>query len=147
MKHKLVELMIDAYNGELDKTKYSDKQAEHVIRNALKDLVSENGQFSYKMFRRNKVALFEIIEEVLQNLVNQGLRDQFKGFADVRNLSWGEKASFTIPDPNLFSVATISRSNGDSAFGYGRCGSGTRSSWCEDLRRPVSFPHGPCVLG
>ncbi|HEY8542802.1 MAG TPA: hypothetical protein VIL29_10495 [Pseudothermotoga sp.] len=113
MKQKLIELMIDAYNGELDKTKYSEKQAEHVIRNALKDLVSENGQFSYKMFRRNKVALFEIIEEVLQSLVNQGLRDQFSGFAEVRNLAWGEKASFTIPDPNLFSVATISRSNGD----------------------------------
>jgi hypothetical protein len=103
--HELVKLGIDAYKGTTGQ--FSNAQASETMRKALMELNGGSDKIDYKAFRRNKVAIFEIIEETLAVIVAEGLSAQFDQFAEVRNLAWGDTNVFHIPNTDLFQVATI----------------------------------------
>lgn len=114
VKNAIVKLSLDTYRNELPNA-YSQRQADEVLRKAWKEATGLDADkpMDYATFRRNKIAIFEILEETLTMLVNEGLTNQFDGFADVRNMAWGDQPSFIIDSPDLFQVATISQSNGN----------------------------------
>lgn len=111
MKTDLIKLAVDTYKGQLGN--YSSNEANEVLRKALIDMNGGNAKLDRKSFRRNKVEIFEIIEETLEVLVAEGLDNQFQDLAETRNLSLGDQNEFHIPDTNLFPVSVTADGNGN----------------------------------
>lgn len=107
MNKDVVKLGIDLYKGTTGE--FSKEQSAEALRSALLEI--NGGKIPYKDFRRNKIELFEIIEEMLQILVVEGITNQFDQFAEVRNLNWGDTNVFTVANQDLFKVAVISDGN------------------------------------
>ncbi|MDH6674427.1 hypothetical protein M2277_005119 [Paenibacillus sp. LBL] len=103
--HELVKLAVDAYKGTTGN--FSKAEASETLRNALIDLNGGSEKIDFRSFRRNKTAIFEIIEETLSVLVSEGLENEFNDFAEVRNLAWGDTNVFTVPNSDLFKVAVV----------------------------------------
>lgn len=105
----IVQLALDTYYGNLHN--YNKTDANEVLRKELVNLAGGKDKFTYKDFRKVKPEFFEIIEEVLTVLVREGLEQQFDGFAEIRNVDWGDQKSFLSPNTELFDVALISTGN------------------------------------
>jgi hypothetical protein len=78
--------------------------------------------------RKNGVEMFEIIEEILENTVIEGLPEDnfFKNFVDYRNKKLGDQNSFYVPDKSLLIVSEIA--NGTSVLRRQRLDNGTSVS-------------------
>lgn len=107
---ELVKLGIDLYKGSLGQ--YSKEQANEAFRQALIEMNGGKAKIDPKDFRRNKIEIFEIIEETLDQLINEVIDTQFNDFIDVRNLNWGDTVEFEVPNRDLFDVATVVNGNG-----------------------------------
>ena len=111
MNHnEIVRLALDTYHGNvIVPTEFSDKKPEEVLRQALLDLNSGSTIFNYKNFRRNKVEIFEIIEQIVPILVNEGLRGDefFMNLVDERNLAAGDMNDFVAEDRTTFIVSEM----------------------------------------
>lgn len=111
MAHEdVVKLAIDTYRGSLGN--YSKQDADDVLRQSLFE-VAGTDKIDYKTMRRFKPELFEILEEAIDVLVNQGIEDKFSEFVETRNLGWGDQNVFRVPDNGLFKVSVVSNGNGD----------------------------------
>lgn len=106
-----VKLAIDLFHGKTGT--FSAEASEDVLRKALIAANGGSDKLDYKSMRRNKVEIFEIIEETLTYLISEGLEGQFGEFAEVRNLAWGDTAEFIVPNKDLFKVAVVSDGNGN----------------------------------
>ena len=105
----LQKLAIDTYNGSVQN--YSKNEAEDAIRNAVKEACG--GEWNYYSFMQNKFNVYQIISEVLSVGLGDLLIGKFDNFAEVKDVSLGDKISFEISDKSLFRVATISDGNID----------------------------------
>jgi len=96
---------------------FSALESNEKLRKAFADLMefSTDGDAkeARKLFRRHKTEIFEIIEEIIDETLNEGLKDQFEGFAEYRNLAWGDKNLFVTPGNQIFRVALVSDGNGN----------------------------------
>lgn len=108
---ELVKLGLDLYKGSLGQ--YSKEQANEAFRQALIELNGGKTKLDPKDFRRNKIELFEIIEETLDQLINEIIDTQFNDFIEVRNVNWGDTIEFEVPNRDLFEVATVVNGNGN----------------------------------
>lgn len=108
-------IVILATDLALNKVKeFSTEESNEVLRKAFCDLLGmENydSKISRRAFRRHETAIFEILEEVLDNTLDIDLINQFDDWVEYRNLARGDKQSFYLPDDNLFKVAIISDGN------------------------------------
>ena len=99
----------------LNKVKeYSTEESNDVLRKAFCDLLGmENydAKVSRRAFRKHKMEIFEIIEEVLDTNIDDNLRNQFEDWVEYRNLARGDKNAFYTPDDQIFKVAIISDGN------------------------------------
>lgn len=91
-------------------TDYSVEDSNEVLRNALLDVLgldkySQTGV--RKAIRRNKVKIFEIIEETLDLNIDDNLSNQFEDWVEYRNIARGDKQAFYMPDDQVFKVALI----------------------------------------
>lgn len=107
-RNKLVQLGIDLCKNTLGN--FSADEAEHTLRQSLVKLTGGE-KFDPKAFRRNKIAVFEVMEEILDVMIQEGLENQYSDFAEYRNVAHGDKPVFMIDDYKLFNVATISSGN------------------------------------
>jgi len=91
-----------------DKT-YSAAEATNVLRQAL--IAANGGTFKLdrKTLRRNKVEIFEIIEELVPNMINEGLagNEFWMNYVDERNLAKGDQNLFEIPANTMFVVSEM----------------------------------------
>lgn len=69
--------------------KYSAEQANELLRAQFNLLAPD-----YKGFRRNQNAIFELIEETIDDVLPARVMDQYLQFADVKVLAQGDKAVF-----------------------------------------------------
>lgn len=109
-KNDIVRLAIDVYHGDaVAPAEFSEKRPVEVLRQALIELNGGSSKFDYKAFRRNKTEMFEIIEEVVPQLVNEGLvGDEFwNNMVDEKNLNAGDQNLFIVPDDTDFIVAEM----------------------------------------
>jgi hypothetical protein len=106
----VVKLAIDTYKGNLGN--FSAASANDVLRSAIFEIAGTD-KLDAKALRRNKVAIFEILEETLSVLISEGMENQFGDFAEIRNLELGDTNVFQVPNRDLFKVATISEGNGN----------------------------------
>lgn len=111
----MIKLAVDLAKGRV--TNYSATESNEVLRKAFADLaeftVGMSDKEARKTFRRNKVAIFEILEEIINETLHEGLENQFDGFAEYRNLAWGDTNLFKVPANNIFRVALVSDGNGN----------------------------------
>lgn len=113
MSKEIVKLAIDLAKGKVQN--FSAQESNDTLRQAFTDLMEfsteGNGKIDRKTFRKHKVEIFEILEEVINETMNEGLGSQFDGFAEYRNLAWGDENLFTTPANNIFRVALVSDGN------------------------------------
>lgn len=112
-KENIVKLGIDLYRGQVQN--YSIEESNEVIRKAMKQFMglTDNGKLDFKAFRRNKLEIFEIIEEVVTETINEGLDGQFDNLVEFKNYAWGDKPEFEVPNNELYRVAQIVDGNGN----------------------------------
>lgn len=114
MDNAIIRLAVEMTKGRKsfdynDKT-YSLNEATEVLRKALIDANDGNTNFKdYKSYRRNKNQIFEVIEELIPVIVEEGLKGDefFANFVDERNLALGDTNEFYIPDNSTFIVTKI----------------------------------------
>lgn len=109
-KQNLITLAVDCYRGTaVAPAEFAEKRPVDVLRDAFIELNGGSSKFDYKNFRRNKTEMFEIIEEIVPILVNEGLseNDFYNRFVATRNIALGDRNEFIIEDDSLFVVAEM----------------------------------------
>lgn len=106
---KLVKLAKEIYNNRFTSDKFTNNDANEVLRQAFIELNGGKTTIDFKSMRRNQVEMFEIIEEILQNTVLEGLPDDsfFSQFVEYKNLALGDQNSFYVPDRTMLVVSEI----------------------------------------
>lgn len=113
MQKDIVKLAVDISLGRV--TNYSKQEQNDVLRQAFADLMEfslEDGSISRQTFRKHKAEIFEILEEIINETLHEGLGGQFDKFAEYRNLKWGDTNKFKVPVRDIFRVALVSDGNG-----------------------------------
>ena len=112
MKNDFTRLMIDTAKGSV--TQYSTDERNEAIRKHFAEVlgISEDtkGRELRRAVRRNKVALFEIIEDTIDDMLVSGWGDNpfFEACVEQRNLALGDMNSFYVPDNSLLTVSKFS---------------------------------------
>lgn len=112
----IVKLAVNLAKGKTEQ--FSKAESNDNLRKAFADLMEfslegTNGVIDRKTFRRFKTDIFEILEVIINETLQEGLKSQFDGFAEYRNLAWGDENKFVTPANNIFRVALISDGNGN----------------------------------
>ncbi|PLR99640.1 hypothetical protein [Bacillus sp. T33-2] len=104
MKQDLVKLGVDLYKKRV--TDYSEVKANDVIRKAFVDIMGTDKPDA-RQFRRHKVEIFEIIEEVLEQTITDGMVANafFDQFVEYRDLNLGDTNEFYVEDRSMLVVA------------------------------------------
>lgn len=125
---KLVKLAKQSYKDRFSHDKYSKNDASEVLRNALIELNGGSTKIDFKSLRRNQVEMFEIIEEILEKTVIEGLPDDnfFAQFVEYKNVALGDQNSFYVPDNTMLVVSDIA--DGTTALRRQRLDVGTNVS-------------------
>jgi len=116
-RNNIVKLAVSLAKG-VNVSTYSKSESNDLLRKAFADLMEfsiegTNGVIDRKTFRRHKTDIFEILEVIINETLQEGLKSQFDGFAEYRNLAWGDENKFVTPANNIFRVALISDGNGN----------------------------------
>jgi len=111
-------LMQDVANNSLEEG-ISMKEANEKIVSMFNQVLGLNENSSKadvrKAIRRNQQVLFDLIEEVVPNLIRTGWQDNpfFNEYVETRNLDIGDKAVFYTEDETLLSVSKVSGNHWD----------------------------------
>jgi hypothetical protein len=124
----LVKLAKDIYKNKFSHDKFSKSDATEALRQHFIELNGGSTKLDYKSFRRNGVAMFEILEEILQNTVLEGLPDDnfFEKFVEYKNLALGDQNSFYLPDKTMLVISEIA--DGTQSLRRQRLDVGTNTS-------------------
>jgi len=75
----------------------ADYDYESALRDELKKLLcDENGKFSRKMYRRNKIELFELLENNLEEVLPQSIKSSLDMFCEVIRVAQGDRLEFRV---------------------------------------------------
>jgi hypothetical protein len=110
MSKELVKLALDLKKGKI--TNYTKDEANEVLRQELIELNGGSDKLNPKSFRKYP-EMFEIIEQILDISINEGLQGQFNDFVETVQLDWGDTMVFTLPENRLFDVSIVADGNGD----------------------------------
>ena len=115
--HAFNKLLVDTYNGNVDG--FSAKEANAKIVEMFRKTIGcdENSSKAEirKAIRRNQVAIFELLEETIQDVLVSGWQANpfFQEYVDVRNLAIGDKNEFYVEDKSVLSAMKISGNHHD----------------------------------
>ncbi len=106
---ELVKLSREIYRNKFSHDKFSINDANEVLKNVFIELNGGSTKLDYKAMRRNGAQMFEILEEILQNTVLEGLPEDnfFKQFVEYKNLALGDQNSFYVPDKTMLVISEI----------------------------------------
>ena len=111
-------LMLDTANGTLEEG-VTAKEASEKIVSMFKQVigVGENATKAEvrKAIRKHQNTLFDLIEEVVPNLLNTGWQDNpfFNEFVDTKNIDIGDQNVFYTDDETILSVSKVSGNHWD----------------------------------
>lgn len=108
----IIKIGIDGYKGTVEK--YSVKQSQDTLRQALIEANNGSTTLDYKAIRDGKCnGLFSIVETILSKTVIDSLQsdDFFNAFVDYRNVAEGDQNMFVVEDDTLFVVDDVSDGN------------------------------------
>lgn len=107
-RNALVQLGIDLFKG--NHYNFSADEMEDKLRNGYKELMGGYTDI-FKAFRAKGHKFFEVLEETLDVLIEEGLKTQYDPFVDLRFYRPGQKPMFMVDDYSLFKVSTIASGN------------------------------------
>jgi len=107
-KNEIVRLGVDTYKNRVVGN-FSKNESLEALRQSFIDLNGGSTKLDYKALRRNGAEMFEIIEEILEKTVLEGLSDDnfFTNFVEYRNIALGDQNSFYVPDNTMLVVSEI----------------------------------------
>ena len=115
---EIFDLALDLYRGDfsrhIDETKVTKKDLE----NHLRDLINNDmlgGKTLYQAVRRNKVELYEIVEELVNVTINEDILNSpfIDAFVEVKNRGLGDRTDF-YAEGGLLVVATNAGNHWDT---------------------------------
>ncbi|MBL4950992.1 hypothetical protein JK635_01900 [Neobacillus sp. YIM B02564] len=115
MKNELVKLCVDTVkNPSIVQNFSKGLNPSDVIRKEFFELIGTEKP-TYKDLRKHKVEVFEIIEEVLDQTVINGVNedDFFMQFAETRNVALGDSIEFYVPDNSLLVASELAGNHWD----------------------------------
>lgn len=115
MNKELVKLCVDTVKNPSVVQNFSKGlNPSDVIRQEFFELLGTDKP-TYKDMRRHKAQVFEILEEVLDQTVINGVNedDFFMQFAETRNLALGDTVEFYVPDNSLLVASELSGNHWD----------------------------------
>lgn len=107
-KVEIVRLGVDTYKNRITGN-FSKNDSLEALKQAFIDLNGGSTKLDYRALRRNGAEMFEIIEEILEKTVLEGLSDDnfFTNFVEYRNIALGDQNSFYVPDNTMLVVSEI----------------------------------------
>lgn len=107
-KNKIILLARDLTRGQVSGN-YSAAESSEVLRQALIEANGGSSKVDLRSMRRNKADIFEILEEILPVVVQEGMaNDNFlTNFLEEHNVAAGDAPSFTAEDNSQFIVSEI----------------------------------------
>ena len=111
-------LMVDTAAGHFQQGITKD-EANNKIREVMFEVLGVDEKASKKdirkAIRRHKVDVYEVIEEVVPDLLNSGWIDNpwFNQFVDYRNLASGDTNEFYVEDDVILTVAKVAGNHHD----------------------------------
>jgi len=96
MERKYFELAKQAYNRKdtvENGVTYTSDEKNSALRDAFKELVPD-GRDRYNSFRRNKIEIFELVEENVDEILPKRVDDAYGGFVEYQMLDQGQKPKF-----------------------------------------------------
>lgn len=98
---------VQTFNYE-DKT-YNRGEAVEVLRQALIDANGGSTTIDRKTLRRNKAQIYELIEQLTDAMIHEGLQGNefWMNYVDYVNVALGDKNEFIAKDNSLFIVSEI----------------------------------------
>ena len=112
-------LMVDVANGNELEGGLSVKEANDKIVSMFREIIGVDEKSSKadvrKAIRRNQQVLFDLIEEVVPNLLQTGWQENpfFNEFVETRNLDIGDQAMFYTEDETILTVSKVSGNHWD----------------------------------
>lgn len=106
-------LMLDTAYGRTEGLGISKEQANSKIRAKFAEVlgvpVGTRGKELRRAIRANKTAIFEIIEDTIEDLLVSGWGDNpfFQRYVDIRNIAQGDLNEFYMEDDSLLTVSEI----------------------------------------
>jgi len=100
----LSQLAIDIYRNSTGN--FSQENATIALREEFLKICGTE-KIDYKIMRKHKVEIYEILEEALTEIIGKEMESIFARNAEYRNVAWGDKPVFVIPNPNLYKVAIV----------------------------------------
>lgn len=110
----VIKLAIDSRHRCGAASKYSQKDSQDALREALIELNGGSTKFNMKTMRSGQGAeIFSIVEEVIQQELNDYWTNNelVNRICEYRNLALGDQQGFYVPEDSLFAVASISEGN------------------------------------
>jgi hypothetical protein len=102
-KNGLIQVGVDLYKGSL--IKFSAAEGNNTLRKAFVDILGTDKP-NYKQFRRHKIEIFEVMEEVLSQTITEGFANPFfEQFVERRDVNLGDSNEFYVEDRTVLSVA------------------------------------------
>ena len=110
-------LMLDTAKGVQQEV--TKEQANQKIRERFFSVLGVDENASRRelrrAIRRNRVAVFEIIEDTIDNLIVTGWQENpfFREFVEEKNIAEGDTNEFYIPDASLLTISKVSGGHHD----------------------------------
>lgn len=120
-------LMIDTANGRFEEgitAQNANEKIVSIFRNIIGCDEKSPRPEVRKAIRRNQKVLFEVVEDVIEDLLVSGWQDStfMDEFCDVRNLALGDRNDFVTEDNSILTVSKVSGNHWDldrQRLGYG----------------------------
>lgn len=91
-KKGMKDLFVHAYRGTTpDPTKFSNEDVKASLSKALHELASD-----FNSYRRNKLDIFEILQEAYDEILPKYVEDFMGNFAEIKTVANGKRAQFVV---------------------------------------------------
>lgn len=108
---KLMNDVVNYDRSELS-SKFSKSNLEEKLRAKLMKEVGLDNPTIKDLRRADTSKAFEIVEDFLSDNIKGKVSEAFP-FATVKTVSWGQKVTFRLENPELYNVAIVAKGNGN----------------------------------
>ena len=115
---EIFDLALDLYRGDFSRHIDESKVTKKDLENHLRDMINKDmlgGKTLYQAVRRNKIELYEIVEELVNVTINEDILNSpfIDAFVEVKNRGLGDRTDF-YAEGGLLVVATNAGNHWDT---------------------------------
>lgn len=115
-KFEIRDIARELYRGNIEKFSggsIKENEATDMVTNAILDVCGCREKFNMNKFMDNKYKVFQILEEVLTEPMQDGVVPQYQAWMDIQNVGYNETYSFKTLDNELFRVGVVANGTHD----------------------------------